>query len=116
MSHNYESLWTQKTLKVLIEYSVYIEEKTTVDAKLLKETERKIIGADKMDEIVKFTILIKLNCLKTTLEKEDLSVLENIIRYLRNDSPLKNSGSFFFASEMTIFRVDFQSRPYRVAL
>ena len=55
-----------------------------MDAKLLKETERKIIGADKMDEIVKFTILIKLNCLKTTLEKEDLSVLENIIRYLRN--------------------------------
>ena len=66
-----------------------------MDAKLLKETERKIIGADKMDEIVKFTILIKLNCLKTTLEKEDLSLLENIIRYLRNDSPLKNSGSFF---------------------
>ena len=60
-----------------------------MDAKLLKETERKIIGADKMDEIVKFTILIKLNCMKTTLEKEDLSVLENIIRYLRNVSSLE---------------------------
>ena len=72
----------------MIEYSVYIEEKDTVDAKLLKETEQKIIGADKMDEIVKFTILIKLNCLKSSLEKEDLSVLENIIRYLRNVSPL----------------------------
>ena len=59
-----------------------------MDAKLLKETEQKIIGADKMDEIVKFTILIKLNCLKSALEKEDLSVLENIIRYLRNVSPL----------------------------
>ena len=78
----------RKTLKVLIEYSVYIEENNTVDVKLLKETEQKIIGADKMDEIVKFTILIKLNCLKSTLEKEDLSVLENIIRYLRNVSPL----------------------------
>ena len=75
-------------MKVLIEYSVYIEENNTVDVKLLKETEQKIIGADKMDEIVKFTILIKLNCLKSTLEKEDLSVLENIIRYLRNVSPL----------------------------
>ena len=59
-----------------------------MDVKLLKETEQKIIGADKMDEIVKFTILIKLNCLKHALEKEDLSVLENIIRYLRNVSPL----------------------------
>ena len=56
----------------------------------LKETERKIIGADKMDEIVKFTILIKLNCLKTTLEKEDLAVLENIISYLRNVSTLQS--------------------------
>ena len=59
-----------------------------MDVQLLKETEQKIIGADKMDEIVKFTILIKLNCLKSALEKEDLSVLENIIRYLRNVSPL----------------------------
>ena len=76
----------------MIEYSVYIEEKNTVDLKIqstLKETERKIIGADKMDEIVKFTILIKLNCLKTTLEKEDLAVLENIISYLRNVSNRK---------------------------
>ena len=56
----------------------------------LKETERKIIGADEMDEIVKFTILIKLNCLKTTLEKEDLAVLENIISYLRNVSTLQS--------------------------
>ena len=82
----------RETLKVLIEYSVYIEEKNTVDLKIqstLKETERKIIGADKMDEIVKFTILIKLNCLKTTLEKEDLAVLENIISYLRNVSNRK---------------------------
>ena len=78
----------RETLKVLIEYSVYIEENNTVDVQILKETEQKIIGADKMDEIVKFTILIKLNCLKHALEKEDLSVLENIIRYLRNVSPL----------------------------
>ena len=77
----------------MIEYSVYIEEKNTVDLKIqstLKETERKIIGADEMDEIVKFTILIKLNCLKTTLEKEDLAVLENIISYLRNVSTLQS--------------------------
>ena len=65
-----------------------MEENSTVDRKLLKETEQKIAQADKMDEIVKFTILIKLNCLKDRLEKEDLSTLENIIRYLRTVSQL----------------------------
>ena len=76
----------EKPLKVLIEYSVYVEENNTVDRKLLKEMEDKIARADKMDEIVKFTILIKLNCLKNKLEREDLATLENIIRYLRNVS------------------------------
>lgn len=76
----------EKPLKVLIEYSVYVEENNTVDRKLLKEMEDKIARADKMDEIVKFTILIKLNCLKNKLEREDLAALENIIRYLRNVS------------------------------
>ena len=73
-------------MKVLIEYSVYVEENNTVDRKLLKEMEDKIARADKMDEIVKFTILIKLNCLKNKLEREDLVTLENIISYLRNVS------------------------------
>ena len=76
----------EKPLKVLIEYSVYVEENNTVDRKLLKEMEDKIARADKMDEIVKFTILIKLNCLKNKLEREDLVTLENIISYLRNVS------------------------------
>ena len=47
-----------------------MEENSTVNRKLLKETEQKIAQADKMDEIVKFTILIKLNCLKNKLKKK----------------------------------------------
>merc|ERR1719454_423050 len=68
--------------QVLIEYSIYMEEKTSIDNLLLQEIENKINKSDKMDEIVKFTILIKLQGFKTKLEKEDLSILEQCIGYL----------------------------------
>ena len=63
-----------------------MEEAASIDNLLLNEIENKISKCDKMDEIVKFTILIKLQAFKTKLEKEDLSILEQSIGYLRHVS------------------------------